>query len=40
MMRSSPGWETERMRPPPMCFLKSMQKFGAVMGLCLLDSVR
>ena len=40
MIRSSPGCETETMRPLAMCFLSSMQKFGAVMGLGLLFSVK
>ena len=31
---------TETIRPPLICFLKSMQKFGAVRGLGLLDAVR
>ena len=40
MIRSSPGWDTLTMRPVPMCFLSSMQKFGAVSGLGLLVSVK
>ena len=33
-------WDTLTMRPVPMCFLSSMQKFGAVSGLGLLVSVK
>ena len=40
IIRSSPGWDTEIIRALPMCFLKSIQKLGAVMGLGLFASVR
>ena len=39
-IRSSPGCFTEIMRALPICFLKSIQKFGAVRGLVLLFAVR
>ena len=40
IIRSSPGWEIFVIRPFPICFLKTMQKLGAVMGLGLFLSVR
>ena len=39
-IRSSPGWVTEMILPFAICFLKSMQKFGAVIGLGLLFDVK
>ena len=39
-IRSSPGWVMERILALPICFLKSIQKLGAVRGLGLLFSVR
>ena len=40
MIRSSDGWETAVIRPPPICLRRSMQNPGAVIGLGLFSLVK